>query len=913
MATPNDRDILAETGSVTPQRFAQVRAIFEAAVERPVAERRAFAAGACAGDAALLREVEAMLAADATADPLLDRQKVSSAPEEGRFPAGTVLAGRYRILGLLGRGGMGEVYKAFDLILNQTVALKFLAPAQLGEAALVRFRNEVRVARQVAHPNVCRVYDLGMVEGLHFLSMEYIDGEDLASLLRRIGRLPQDKAIEFTRKICAGLSAAHERGVLHRDLKPANIMIDGRGQVRITDFGLAGLAAEIPLSDLRSGTPAYMSPEQKAAKEVTTRSDIYALGLVLHEMFTGKARHATQSSPTELVKDLDPTIERLILRCLEGDPRRRPNSALNVAMGLPGADPIAAALAAGETPSPEMVAASTEKEGFSPRTARLLFVAAVLGVAVSLVLGWKTSLLARVPVRIPGDALAFKAQELLKQLGYTETPVRTVYGFTCCNLPLLQALDKLGPKRRDELLATGQPVVLWFWYRQHQDEFFSDQFLFGDPFPTTGFVGESSPPNAEPGMVWMRLSPDGRLVFLEAMAKENPRESSTEAADPTPLFAAAGLDFSRFKPSSPVRIPPVPFDTRTTWTGTYAPDRAEPVTVQAAWWRGKPAYFNADEARTQFHRPTRPGDWVLLGLFVVVLTSGVTVAHHNFSLGRGDRAGAMRLAVFTFSVTVLTWLLTAQHVARPWEVLLIVKEISWALFVAAALWCLYMAIEPYARRHWPESLISWTRFQKKHVRNPLVASHMLAGVAIAVSHWAGHLILRNLTSITELQRGAWLLGSGSLATGLVIFYLSNTLFFTMGTLLLLVLSRLVLRRMWIGDAVFILLLSASRFQVYAYLPQTVILEAWETLTIVAYLWMFRRCGLLSFAVFGSVYPILEFPAVDWSSWYLGRALLVQLIPLAIATWALCVLSAQKSASGSESAPYNARPAPDRGR
>jgi len=202
------------------------------------------------------------------------------------FPAGTVLAGRYRVLGLLGQGGMGEVYKAFDLILNQTVALKFLTPALISEAALARFRNEVRIARQVSHPNVCRVYDLGMVEGLHFLSMEYIDGEDLASLLRRIGRLPQDKAVEFTRKICAGLSAAHERGVLHRDLKPANIMIDRRGQVRITDFGLAGLAAEIPLSDLRSGTPAYMSPEQKAGREVTTRSDIYALGLVLHEMFT---------------------------------------------------------------------------------------------------------------------------------------------------------------------------------------------------------------------------------------------------------------------------------------------------------------------------------------------------------------------------------------------------------------------------------------------------------------------------------------------------------------------------------------------------------------------------------------------------------------------------------------------------
>src|SRR5262249_47270905 len=117
---------------------------------------------------------------------------------------GTVLAGRYRVLGLLGRGGMGEVYRAHDLILNQAVALKFLNPSNLSEAALARFRNEVRVARQVSHPHVCRVYDLGMVDGLHFLSMEYIDGEDLASLLRRIGRLPQDKAIEFTRKICAG-------------------------------------------------------------------------------------------------------------------------------------------------------------------------------------------------------------------------------------------------------------------------------------------------------------------------------------------------------------------------------------------------------------------------------------------------------------------------------------------------------------------------------------------------------------------------------------------------------------------------------------------------------------------------------------------------------------------------------------
>src|SRR5690349_1847109 len=304
----------------------------------------------------------------------------STSIDEGRFPAGTVLAGRYRVLGLLGQGGMGEVYRAYDLILNQAVALKFLPQAQMSEAALARFRNEVRIARQVSHPNVCRVYDIGYVEGLHFISMEYLDGEDLGSLLRRIGRLPQDKAIEFTRKICAGLSAAHERGVLHRDLKPSNIMIDGRGHVRITDFGLAALAQEIALGDIRSGTPAYMSPEQKAGREVTVRSDIYSLGLVLHEMFTGRKRGDSQSSPSEIVKDLDPAIERVMLRCLEDDPKRRPQSALNVAMALPGGDPIAAALAAGETPSPEMVAASTEKEGLSPRTAWLCLAAAIISI-----------------------------------------------------------------------------------------------------------------------------------------------------------------------------------------------------------------------------------------------------------------------------------------------------------------------------------------------------------------------------------------------------------------------------------------------------------------------------------------------------------------------------------------------------
>ena len=276
--------------------------------------------------------------------------------DQTNFVPGAMLAGRYRIVGLLGRGGMGEVYRADDLKLAQPVALKLL-PERLAAdgAALARFHREVRVARHVSHPNVCRVFDIGEAEGLHFLSMEYIDGEDLASLLRRIGRLPEDKALETARQLCAGLAAAHDNGVLHRDLKPANVMIDGRGKARIMDFGLAVLGDQFN-GELFAGTPAYMSPEQLAGREVTPQSDIYALGLVLYEIFTGKRafesndlaallRSREQSrppTPSSLIKEIDPLAERVIMRCLETDPRKRPATALQVAASLPGGDPLRA-------------------------------------------------------------------------------------------------------------------------------------------------------------------------------------------------------------------------------------------------------------------------------------------------------------------------------------------------------------------------------------------------------------------------------------------------------------------------------------------------------------------------------------------------------------------------------------------
>ena len=209
-------------------------------------------------------------------------------PSDGRFALGEIIADRYRVVALLGKGGMGEVFRADDMTLGQPVALKFL-PANVAKEPdrLARFRQEVASARRVSHPNVCRVYDIAEHRGQPFLAMEYIDGEDLSSLLRRVGRLPEEKGLQIARELCSALAAVHGQGMLHRDLKPANVMLDGRGRVRLTDFGLAIGAGRVSGMEARAGTPLYMAPEQLSGRGVTERSDLFALGLVLYELFTG--------------------------------------------------------------------------------------------------------------------------------------------------------------------------------------------------------------------------------------------------------------------------------------------------------------------------------------------------------------------------------------------------------------------------------------------------------------------------------------------------------------------------------------------------------------------------------------------------------------------------------------------------
>ncbi|MFX0197344.1 MAG: protein kinase [Candidatus Hodarchaeota archaeon] len=265
------------------------------------------------------------------------------APKE-ELTRGTTFAGRYEIIEELGKGGMGRVYRVDDTKLKQEVALKLIKPEIAQDKKTIeRFRNELKLARNIRHKNVCGMYDLGEAKGAHFITMEYIRGEDLRSSIRRFGQLPIGKSISIVNQICEGLAEAHRLGVVHRDLKSNNIMIDKEGNVRIMDFGIArSLEAKgITGAGVMIGTPEYMSPEQVEGKEVDQRSDIYSLGVILYEMVTGRVpfegdtpftvgmKHKGEmpQNPKELNSQISDELNRVILRCLEKEKEQRYQSA----------------------------------------------------------------------------------------------------------------------------------------------------------------------------------------------------------------------------------------------------------------------------------------------------------------------------------------------------------------------------------------------------------------------------------------------------------------------------------------------------------------------------------------------------------------------------------------------------------
>jgi serine/threonine protein kinase len=351
------------------ERWKQIEELFEAAQQQPADRRAEFLRKACPGDPELRAEVESLLKAADSRDPLLDGSPLSSIAE--RPPAlkpGDKL-GNFEIEAMLGRGGMGEVYRARDLRLKREVAVKTLPSGFAGDRDRVaRFEREARAASALNHPNIVIVYDIGRDGDVSYIVSEVVEGETLARLLER-GPLPLRKLIDLGTQICDGLAAAHAAGVVHRDLKPGNIMLNRDGRVKILDFGLArqdrvlgaeSSTMEVSQPGLILGTAGYMSPEQVRGEPTDARSDLFSLGLILYEMASGKRAFSGNSSievmnailkddPPELPPASPPPLDRIVRRCLEKQPQKRFQSAADLGFALGSMSGVPAAPASPKT------------------------------------------------------------------------------------------------------------------------------------------------------------------------------------------------------------------------------------------------------------------------------------------------------------------------------------------------------------------------------------------------------------------------------------------------------------------------------------------------------------------------------------------------------------------------------------
>jgi serine/threonine-protein kinase len=878
------------------QRHQRVQELFRKALGLGPEEREAFLRRECGGDEGLRREVELLLeiqgetvdvsgAVEASGnDAAGDLRRGAPGETGGGFGSGEIFADRYRIVSLLGKGGMGEVYRAHDTVLDVPVAVKLLLASHTDSRE--QLIGEVRLAREVTHPAVCRVFDVGEADGRLYFTMEYVDGEDLSSLLGRIGRLPPDKVLDIAHQVCGGLAAAHAKGVIHRDLKPANIMIDGRGRVRITDFGIAVLGSA-ETRDAIAGTPAYMAPEQFDPDGVIgPSSDIHAVGLILHELLTGKAVYSGKKftelfrqkmrtrpePPSTFVSDIDPELERAVMRCISRSQADRPQSALELASELPGGDALALAVEAGATPKPGMVAAASMR--------RPIIGSAVWGLLAGLVALLATVVLLADPaarLENPSDykapsVLADRSDRMIELLGLDPTHGDRDWGF-------LNNPNAVGPVRS-----------VLFWYRHRSPRALPSFIQRASDMVTLRHELEL-PQALDSESLLLMLDQAGRLVFLQSHAAfgDTPDRAVVRSADFDwrPLWTLAGLDGVELETVPGVL--PVLSDAQGIWSADD-PDRMDgELRVEAAAHQGRPVYLsvqNADEAAVgsrweQYRRRAWLGKYIRTPLFLAIVLAALALGVHSVMRERSDLRGAGVVVAVVLLLEILASALVSGAGQHPLasDRLAVASELLAIITAAIAVGLCYIGLEPIVRRKRPETLIAWTKLLSGKPVNRAVGMSLLVG-AVAGSAWA---------ALSELDRLvlAWVgleLADGPLRAeqlnavsglgplfGTAVNQFDEAIVAGLLTLSLIVFLGMLIRSSWATGALFLLVVGLVHgIEAGAQLPASVLSFGIPVAGMVLYLLI--RFGLLSFVVAGSCFGLLTaFPLASFTGVWFAQA------------------------------------------
>jgi len=709
---------------MTDSIHRRAKELFIAALEYPENARRKFIERTASGNPGVVAEVLSLLEhhspLDVGSGDLPSGNPTDASPAVPELQPGELFAGRYRIVSRIGSGGSGDVYRATDETLSVTVALKRLRrDDQVSANTLL---NEVRLGRRVTHPVITRLYDVGLWEGQPYLTMEFVAGEDLATLTRRSGRLPSERVAEIGRTLCVGLAAAHAQGVLHRDLKPANVLIEDDGRVRITDFGISSRLGET--TDLVAGTPSYMAPEQfLPGKVVDVRTDLFSLGAVLYELLTGHRAFAAEDltsvlamhrsgapkPPSEWVEDVDPDLERVIMDALAFDPAERPDSALAFAAELPGGNPLSAALEAGVTPSPQVVA-----RGRSDAT-RLAIARTGPWLAALALLLIATAGISDVGSTFPafaGDVRpsvrANEAASLLHELGWTDAAPEGQHGFM------------LDP-------SAVRPTAL-FWTKFDVAPL-RTSFDAAVLDPARDLMVYVAAPAPQPGRAETVFDAEGRLVYLRVTGAPPEESGPTNWA---PLLAKAGVEGAT--PSASTDWTPPDFaDQRVTWR--FFDASGSERRFDGAAVRGRPVYFAAQpNVATSAHLEARSDRAGLLGvisfpLVTIIILMATVLAVRNIRARRVDVVGAGRIVAFVVVVLLVRVAILGGTYTHPtatgaemlWRRLLVILPMVVPPVV------FYLGFEPHVRRNWPDTLVAWTAAVLGHFRNPAVGRALLLG------------------------------------------------------------------------------------------------------------------------------------------------------------------------------------------